>query len=259
MTKEEFLTLLGQEISSFNEAVSTEKGDWTVKGFIDIAKNIYTISADTKVVSKIIELLLLPEILKFAEKYKLKVHLAEYQNHYPDLTFIDGDDNLFALDLKTTYRMSSTQVNGMTLGAFTGYFRDRESTKNISFPYKKYTAHIILGLIYTQVQEIEEGRVYSLKDLESITSVIKDFVFFVQEKYKIASDRPGSGNTKNIGSVRNIDKLIHGDGPFSALGEEIFDDYWMYYLTTDMARAIELKQRPYTNLVSYDKYKGLKK
>ena len=30
-------------------------------------------------------------------------------------------------------------------------------------------------------------------------SVIHDFQFFVQPKYKIAKDQPGSGNTKNIG------------------------------------------------------------
>ncbi len=29
--------------------VSSDSGDWTVKGFIDVFKNIYTISADTKI------------------------------------------------------------------------------------------------------------------------------------------------------------------------------------------------------------------
>lgn len=80
------------------------------------------------------------------------------------------------------------------------------------------------------------------------------FQFFLQEKYRIASDRPGSGNTKNIGSVIEIDKLINGTGTFATLGEQIFDDYWMYYLTEDMARAAELPKRPYTNLTSYLKY-----
>jgi len=39
----------------FRKVLATPSGDWSVKGFIDIAKNIYTISVDTKVVSKIIE------------------------------------------------------------------------------------------------------------------------------------------------------------------------------------------------------------
>jgi len=56
--KQLFRKQLFKQIQLFNEAVSTDSGDWIVKGFIDIARNIYTISADTKVISKIIELLL---------------------------------------------------------------------------------------------------------------------------------------------------------------------------------------------------------
>ncbi len=97
---------------------------------------------------------------------------------------------------------------------------------------------------------------YLLK-LESITSVINDFAFFGQEKYRIASDRPGSGNIKNIGWVTHVSELISGDGPFANLGEKVFDDYWMFYLTKDMARAAELPKRPYTNLESYLQYRGV--
>ena len=93
--------------------------------------------------------------------------------------------------------------------------------------------------------------------MQKITSVVKDFQFFVQEKYKIAQDRPGSGNTKNIGSVTKINELIQGAGPFSSLGEDVFDDYWMYYLTADMARAVDLKSPPYKNLDGYLRYKKL--
>lgn len=41
---------------------------------------------------------------------------------------------------------------------------------------------------------------------------------------------------------------------FASLGEDVYDDYWMYYLTTDMAKALEI-QRPYTNLKTYLDYK----
>ena len=65
-----------QYIDSFDQAlkkfvadllpyVSTDKGEWTVKGFIDVFKNIYTISSDTKIVSKILEIHIFPEILLF--------------------------------------------------------------------------------------------------------------------------------------------------------------------------------------------------
>lgn len=49
------------------------------------------------------------------------------------------------------------------------------------------------------------------------------------EKWKIASDKGGSGNTANIGSINNIADIISGQGMFSKLGENWFDDYWMNY------------------------------
>ncbi len=41
---------------------------------------------------------------------------------------------------------------------------------------------------------------------------------------------------------------------FAELGEEVYDDYWMFYLTADMAKALEIK-RPYINLKTYLEYK----
>lgn len=258
--KQEFRTRLLKYVDQFNSAVSTDKGDWIVKGFIDIAKNIYTISVDTKVISKIMEILLFPKICEFVQENNYKMVLSKEQNFYPDMSFVDLANNKYSLDIKSSYRKNDKTVNGMTLGAFTGYFRDRKSTKNITFPYEQYVGHFVLGIIYSRADEhIDERRVYRLNDLQNITSVVKDFTFFVQEKYQIATHRPGSGNTKNIGSVVNIDDLINGNGPFSKLGEEIFDDYWMYYLTKDMARAVDLKVTPYKNLKEYLQYKKLKK
>ncbi len=243
-------------VKPLNDAVSTKKGEWIVKGFIDIAKNIYTISVDTKVISKIMELILFPYICNFAKSKNYKIFLCKAQNFYPDVSLLNDKGKLFALDIKSTYRKNKQNVNGMTLGAFTGYFRDRKSTKNISFPYAKYTGHFVLGIIYSRADEVwDERKKYNLADLQNIPSVIKDIEFFVQEKYKIASERPGSGNTKNIGSATKIDELITGKGPFAELGEDIFDDYWMYYLTKDMAKAIDLKKAPYKNLTEYKKYK----
>jgi len=257
--KQEFRTRLLKYVDQFNSAVSTDEGDWIVKGFIDIAKNIYTISADTKVVSKIMEILLFPKICEFVQENNYKMVLSKEQNFYPDMSFVDLANNKYALDIKSSYRKNDKTVNGMTLGAFTGYFRDRKSTKNITFPYEQYVGHFVLGVIYSRADEHpDERRVYRLNDLQNITSVVKGFTFFVQEKYQIATHRPGSGNTKNIGSVVNIDDLINGNGPFSKLGEEIFDDYWMYYLTKDMARAVDLKVTPYKNLKEYLQYKKLK-
>jgi len=258
--KDRFRNQLARNAELFSKAISTGDGDWVVKGFIDIAKNIYTISFDTKVISKIIELVLLPRICQFAQDNGYKMILCREQNFYPDISFIDAGGNKFALDIKSTYRKNNKEVNGMTLGAFTGYFRDRKSSKNCTFPYEEYIGHFVLGIIYSRSgKESDEKVLYKLDELQSISSVIKDFTFFVQEKYRIAISRPGSGNTKNIGSVTKIDELVNGKGPFASLGEEVFDDYWMYYLTKDMAKAVELKIAPYRNLDEYRKYKKLDK
>lgn len=123
--------------------------------------------------------------------------------------------------------------------------------KNITFPYEQYNAHFVLGIIYSRSEDnIDEERIYPFENLQDIVSVVKDFTFLFQEKWRIAGERPGSGNTKNIGSIKSIKGLIEGKGPFSSHGEEIFDDYWMSYLTEDMAKAID-SNIPFRNLKEY--------
>lgn len=80
-----------QELKAFAATLAkeiTQNDEWTIRGFIDIFKNVYTVSADTKVVSKILELHLFPHFLSFAERIGYKIELASHQNWYPDLTFI---------------------------------------------------------------------------------------------------------------------------------------------------------------------------
>ena len=251
-----FLDLLQKKVTTFNNLISTSTGDWSVKGFIDVFKNIYTISGDTKVVSKLIEIMLFPQFVAFASENGFKLVLSREQNHYPDLTFIDANGYKYAVDLKSTYRITNSAVNTMTLGAFTGYFRDRTSNKNVTFPYGVYSGHFVLGVIYSRAELlIDQLTVHTIDQLEEIPSVVRNIEFFAQPKYRIAKDQPGSGNTKNIGAVNTVDELVNGKGPFAALGEDVFDDYWMYYLTSDMARAVDLKKPPYRNLATYFEYK----
>lgn len=258
MTKEEFISKLREAVAKFVPLISTEDGQWVVKGFIDIYKHIYTISTDTKVISKIIELYIFPLLFKFAQDNDLQLELTKEQNFYPDITFIDKEGNLFAVDLKSSYRRTSSRINGMTLGAFTGYFRNRKSTKNVTHPYSTYVAHIVLGIIYSENDKAcDERRCYTLENINEILSVVKDIEFFVQEKWRIAIDRPGSGNTKNIGSVSLIDDLINGNGTFAELGEDVFDDYWTNYLTPDMAKKAELSGPYYHNLDTYKKFRNI--
>src|SRR5438874_6313720 len=123
MTKVEMLTALQMEVEGYNKIIATDKGEWIVKGFIDIYKNIYTISIDTKVVSKVIELLLIPAFENFAKANDLILELPPQQNFYPDLTFISKKSGeKFAVDIKSTFKDTENKIKSMTLGAFTGYF-----------------------------------------------------------------------------------------------------------------------------------------
>jgi hypothetical protein len=86
--KQQFEQQLIELVEGLKEHISTDDGQWTVKGFVDVFKNVYTISSDTKIVSKILEIHLFPQILKFAKEHDYKVVLAEHQNYYPDISFV---------------------------------------------------------------------------------------------------------------------------------------------------------------------------
>lgn len=278
--KLEFKKALDKFAEKLEKYVSTDNGDWTVKGFIDVYKNIYTISSDTKIVSKILEIHIFPQILQFADSIGYKIILAEKQNWYPDLTFVHkkNDAVKFALDLKTTFRRNH-KTAGFTLGSHRGYFKERDKDKNIQFPYNHYLGHYCLGVIYTridfsddlsdteiyQVEELQEEHdkpikkvgerdVTAVKNLQSITSVIKNFDFFAAEKWKIASDKQGSGNTANIGSIVDIDDLRNENGIFSQLGEDWFDEYWINHGLVTMVK--DGKTMKITTLKDFLEFKG---
>lgn len=125
----------------------------------------------------------------------------------------------------------------------------------MDYTYNSYSSHIVLGMLYKQSNvKGNEKNVYSIDELDTIHSVIEDFIFFVQPKWKIANDIPGSGNTRNIGGITNIEKLVNGMGPFSELGEEVFDDYWRGYFNTADARTAGIGIPNYHNLKTYKEY-----
>lgn len=117
------------------------------------------------------------------------------------------------MDFKSSYYQDD-KINGLTLGSYWGYFRNRDSVMNMDHAYNEYASHLVLGMLYKQsVIEENEKKIYHIEDLEAIHSVIEKFIFFVQPKWKIASDKPGSGNTRNIGGIASISKLLAGQGP----------------------------------------------
>lgn len=256
--KSNFLLLLKNFATSLIDFIAVDN-EWTVRGFIDVFENIYTISTDTKIVSKVLELHIFPRILKFAHDNDYDIELAACQNWYPDITFISKKDKKikFAVDLKTTYIDEKYEgfCNGFTLGSHGKYFQNRKSTKNIQYPYSSYLGHYCLGIIYsrTEINKFEETKVYSIDEIKNIPAVISNFIFFAEEKRKIASDKGGSGNTANIGSIQKIEDILNGNGVFSKAGEageKYFDDYWINFGKIDIPNG----KNGYKKLSSFSEY-----
>ncbi len=265
--KTEFIENLKQFSQSLREYVSTPDNQWTIKGFIDIFQNIYSISSDSKIVSKILEIHLFSKFLEFANQHHFHLILAEKQNWYPDISFVSKQDSTvkFAVDLKTTYRLQDKLgfCNGFTLGSHGTYFTERNSTKNIQFPYSQYMAHCCLGILYSRntldfQEEAKVYRYYQQENLGTIPSVISEFEFFACEKWKIASDKSGSGNTANIGSISYIQDILQERGIFSQLGESWFDEYWMNFGKIVCPNVVNTKGKlkAITSLEEYLKFKG---
>ncbi|HFB99691.1 MAG TPA: hypothetical protein ENJ53_02690, partial [Phaeodactylibacter sp.] len=84
-----FIKKLKVFAKTLTEYVSSNSNEWSIKGFIDVDKNIYTISSDSKIISKILEIQLFPMLKTFAEENGYDLILAEKQNWYPDLSFVN--------------------------------------------------------------------------------------------------------------------------------------------------------------------------
>lgn len=219
------------------EKFGTDTDKWDVKGLINEKNQIFTLGSDSKLIGRIFELITAGFLHEIAEENDYELVPSISQTVYPDFNLIKknkkGDIvDLIAIDVKTTYRRYDTKGNvsnfGFTLGSFASFMRD--NTKNIQYPYDCYSKHYVLGFIYDRSKNSLE-KIVNLSEINKIITPYENVEFFVEEKYKIAGEKPGSGNTENIGSVKskNAEIFYNGAGPFSVLGEEIFDHYWSNY------------------------------
>lgn len=215
-------------IPIFYSKIKEKKLSWEVSGLVSLNGNIYSLGSDSKLIGRIFELILYGVLQEIADENGYILQPSNQQTVYPDFTLMKNkeDNRKIAVDIKTTYRSfrkdGKPSYYSFTLGSYASFIRN--GTKNIMFPYNQYEKHYIIGCIYTRNAQATEGQIYTLQELSKISVPYKEVEIFVQEKYKIAGDKPGSGNTENIGSYKTnkIDYLIHGEGPFSVLGIETF-------------------------------------
>lgn len=213
-----------------------KKISFSVLGAIDEESKIHTFGTDSKIIGRVFEMFTQPVIEKVAEELGYDVNTPTSQNTYPDFILIpkseaNQDNSLkkIAIDVKTTYRKNDKSQIRLTLGSYCSYMRN--NTKNIEGRYTDYIKHYVIGFVYRRNDKAQESRVFEYNNRGQIIPPYNDVQYFVQEKYKIAGDKPGSGNTENIGTfpTTDINLLKAGKGPFATLGSDVFDLYWKYY------------------------------
>lgn len=217
----DFISLFKNEMKKLNIEVL---------GLLDKQDIIHPLGFDTKIVGRVFEIMTQPILEKIASDNNLVLEPTEKQTVYPDFVMRapDGKEKI-AIDVKTSYLKKKDADILFTLGSYGSYMRNNK--KNIVGAYTDYTKHFVIGFIYERNINGNHGTCFSYKDKEQMSSPYINAKWFVQEKYKIAGDKPGSGNTENIGSIKsnNLSDFENGKGPFSILGDKAFDLYWRNY------------------------------
>jgi len=197
---------------------------WEVIGLLLENHRVIDVPSDSRAISAIFEQLVIERIKPLADKYDCILEEGGGRE-YPDITLRDipGMKGKIAIDIKTSRKKSPTTIGGFTIGTYLGYFRTpSQKVGTIRHPYGDYTQHWIVGLCYNfetyekQVADVVEKR-FRITDIDVI----------VQEKWRIASRQTGSGTTKHMRSITNIEDLRLGRGEFAS--QEEFLEYWRNY------------------------------
>ena len=100
-------------------------------------------------------------------------------------------------------------------------------------PYDTYAEHWIIGFIYRQNPAFSEYDLDRLPIRGEIQCPYSNVSVFVREKAAISGLRAGSGNTKNIGSVKlsSAEAFATTTGPFMQFSKwkQACDHYWRQY------------------------------
>lgn len=221
--------------------------DLDVYGIVDTKNRIHTLGTDSKIIGRVFEILMQPVLEEIAAAHGLILETPQSQTDYPDFVMMTDKDSKekIAIDIKTTYVKKPNSSIKFALGSYTSYLRTNK--KNIQYVYTDYAKHYVIGVVYQRNAQAQESLVYDNAETGKIEIPYKNVRYFIQEKYKIAGENTGSGNTESIGSFRagTIEELREGKGPFAELGKDIFELYWMYY------PKYRNKEKAYTTLEEF--------
>lgn len=172
----------------------------------------YKLGNDSKIISKIYEVIIIENLKKLLDDKGFEYIENEIQNKYPDFIIISKiqKEKYYAVDIKSTYLKKKTEINGFTLGTYKGYFKDRKSLKSIVKPYKSFIKHFCICIIYSRINK----------------KIPVNYII-IREKWEIARNSSGSGNTCNIGSIKLLSALLDNKPYFSS--EDEFNTFWLNY------------------------------
>jgi hypothetical protein len=145
----------------------------------------YKLGNDSKIISKIYEIIIIDKLKCLLNTKQYKYIENKIQNKYPDFIIISKiqEEKIYAVDIKTSYLKTETEING--------YFKNRNSLCSIVKPYNNFIKHFCICVIYSRT---------------CIKIPVKHII--VKEKWEIARNGTGSGNTCNIGSIKLLSDLL---------------------------------------------------
>lgn len=190
---------------------------WNYKAIIDTQNKTIPIPKESKVVTAILEDIAIRKIQKWAKTNSIHTILPANERQYPDITLESSSlGGTTALDIKTARNKSATTISKLTLGSYSGYFRNpTRLMPGCRIPYGNFSKHWIIAFLY------DWDNSKPPETMVNITNII------ISEKWKLASKSSGTGTTKHIGSITNIEKLKQHNGAFS--NEKEFEKYWKNY------------------------------
>ncbi|MCY4324828.1 MAG: restriction endonuclease [Betaproteobacteria bacterium] len=221
-------------------ALAAVRNGYSLCGVVDRRGRVYPLGFDTRVISMLFEIVARQAVASYAQDAGLTVVEPDQQNYYPDFTLMRnaGDRAKIAIDVKSTYRKHERDQFNFTLGSYTSYIHPQTESKNIVFPYRDYREHWVIGFVYQrgEGQRSSAAAIYSTATLATVPIPFDGVEVFMQEKWRIAGDRSGSGNTANIGSIKGtLQDFVAGRGIFAS--EDEFLAYWRGYKRTAGQRA----------------------
>lgn len=136
-------------INLFNEQIENNYPDgldWSLVGILTKKQEVYTLSYDSKILSKIFEILCEPLVRNIADDLGMIMEKSN-QTVYPEFTLFNVEEPMekVAIDIKSTYRQfnqdGSIRPFTFTLGSYRSFLRN--NTKNIKYPYNQYIEPLV--------------------------------------------------------------------------------------------------------------------